>query len=254
MAVVVVLVYLVAVLTMGVNDEEQCNEGGTAGDYDDDNRRGDRSKSFGVGGRGRFDKDGRRRRVEEACRWAAAGAMVPRCCCPPGAALSPPPHRSDGPTVTTVIAAPALRPAATPVMATPSGTTTSLLPPSPAKRTTRDRRMTTTAVTMGKTTRTMTSGGGAHSSTHPPPHCPWSSATLSAMPLPRLCLSVHLSVCLEYQNTQNFNVGIKIRVSTWSFLSFVHPLRIPIPMCKKKIRVQQENSYKITYCLHVFPT
>jgi hypothetical protein len=35
----------------------------------------------------------------------------------------------------------------------------------------------------------------------------------------------------------------------WSFLSVVHPLRIPIPMCEKKIRVQQENSYKITYCM-----
>ncbi len=28
---------------------------------------------------------------------------------------------------------------------------------------------------------------------------------------------------------------MKIRVSTWSFLSVVHPLRIPIPMYKKKI-------------------
>jgi hypothetical protein len=33
----------------------------------------------------------------------------------------------------------------------------------------------------------------------------------------------------------------------WSFLSVVHPLQIPIPMYKKKIRVQQENSYKISY-------
>jgi hypothetical protein len=32
-----------------------------------------------------------------------------------------------------------------------------------------------------------------------------------------------------------FHVGMKIRVSTWSFLSVVHPLRIPIPMYKKKI-------------------
>ncbi len=31
-AAVVVLVYLVVVLTMGVKDEEQCNERGTAGD------------------------------------------------------------------------------------------------------------------------------------------------------------------------------------------------------------------------------
>ncbi len=45
-----------------------------------------------------------------------------------------------------------------------------------------------------------------------------------------------------------------MRVSTWSFLSIVHPLRIPIPMYKKKVRVQQENSQKITYCLHVLPT
>jgi hypothetical protein len=41
-------------------------------------------------------------------------------------------------------------------------------------------------------------------------------------------------------------------VSTWSFLSVVHPLRILIPMCVKNIRVQQENLYKITYCLRVF--
>ncbi len=40
-AVVPVLAYLVAVLTMGVNDEEQCNEGGAAGDDDDNNRQGD---------------------------------------------------------------------------------------------------------------------------------------------------------------------------------------------------------------------
>ncbi len=39
-----------------------------------------------------------------------------------------------------------------------------------------------------------------------------------------------------------------------SFLSVIHPLRIPIPMSEKKSRVQQENSYKITYCLRVFPT
>jgi hypothetical protein len=43
-------------------------------------------------------------------------------------------------------------------------------------------------------------------------------------------------------------------VSTWSFLFVVHPLRIPIPMRKKKIQVQQENSLKITYCLRVLPT
>jgi hypothetical protein len=40
----------------------------------------------------------------------------------------------------------------------------------------------------------------------------------------------------------------------WSFLSVVHPLRIPIPMYEKKIQVQQQNSWKITYCLHVLPT
>ncbi len=66
-AVVAVLAYLVAVLTMGVNNEEQCKEGGTAGDADDNNRQGNRSKSFGVGGGGKFDEDGQRRRVEEAC-------------------------------------------------------------------------------------------------------------------------------------------------------------------------------------------
>ncbi len=69
-AVVAVLAYLVAVLTMGVNDKEQCNEGGAAGDDDDNDQQGDGSKSFGVGGRGGFEEDGWRRRVEEACRWA----------------------------------------------------------------------------------------------------------------------------------------------------------------------------------------
>jgi hypothetical protein len=37
----------------------------------------------------------------------------------------------------------------------------------------------------------------------------------------------------------------------WSFLCIVCPLRIPIPMCKNKIQVQQENSLKFTYCLCV---
>ncbi len=69
--VVAVLAYLVAVLTMGVNNEEQFDEGGAAGDDDDDDdRQGDGSKSFGVGGGGGFDKDGRRRRVGEVCQWA----------------------------------------------------------------------------------------------------------------------------------------------------------------------------------------
>ncbi len=36
-------------------------------------------------------------------------------------------------------------------------------------------------------------------------------------------------------NTLSFHVGMKIRVSTWSFLSVVHPLRIPISINKKKI-------------------
>ncbi len=59
MAVVAVLAYLVAVLTMGVNDEEQCDKGGAAGEDDDDDQQGNGSKSFGVGGSSRFDKDGR---------------------------------------------------------------------------------------------------------------------------------------------------------------------------------------------------
>jgi hypothetical protein len=54
-----------------------------------------------------------------------------------------------------------------------------------------------------------------------------------------ICLSVSLSVI--YENTLNLHVGIKIRVSTWSFLSVIHPLRIPIPMYKKKVQVQQEK-------------
>ncbi len=66
--VVAVLAYLVAVVTMGVNEKEQCDKGGTSGDNDDDDRRGNGSKSFGVGGGGGFDEDGRQRRVEEACR------------------------------------------------------------------------------------------------------------------------------------------------------------------------------------------
>ncbi len=68
--VVPVLAYLVAVLTMRVNGKEQCNKGGAAGDDNDNNRQGNGSKLFGMGGRGGFNKDGRRRRVEEACRWA----------------------------------------------------------------------------------------------------------------------------------------------------------------------------------------
>jgi hypothetical protein len=69
MVVVAVLPYLVVVLTMGVNDREQCNEGSAARN-DDNNRQGDGSKLFGVEGRGRFDKNGRQWRVEEACQWA----------------------------------------------------------------------------------------------------------------------------------------------------------------------------------------
>ncbi len=51
---------------------------------------------------------------------------------------------------------------------------------------------------------------------------------------PSVCRAVRLSVCLEYENTQNLNVGINIRVSTCSFLCVICPLRIPIPM-------QEEN-------------
>ena len=69
-AVVTVLAYLVVVLTMGVNDEEQCNEGGAAGDNNNDDWQGDGSKLFGVGGGGRFNEDRQRKRVEEACQWA----------------------------------------------------------------------------------------------------------------------------------------------------------------------------------------
>ncbi len=67
-AVVVVLAYLVAVLTMEVYDEE-CNEGSAAEDNDDNDndRQGNGSKSFGVEGGGRDNKDGQRRRMEEAC-------------------------------------------------------------------------------------------------------------------------------------------------------------------------------------------
>ncbi len=66
-----------------------------------------------------------------------------------------------------------------------------------------------------------------------------------------VCLSVRLS---GIEKTQILNVGNLSRVPTWSFLSVVRPLQIPIPMCKKKIWVQQENLWKLTYCLRVLPT
>ncbi len=47
---------------------------------------------------------------------------------------------------------------------------------------------------------------------------------------------------------------MKTSLSMWSFLSVNHPLQIPNPMYEKKIWVRQENLYKITYCLRVFPT
>jgi hypothetical protein len=68
--VVAVLAYLVAVLTMGVYDEEQCDKGGAARDDDDDNWQGTGSKLFGVGGGVGYNKEEQWRRVEEACRWA----------------------------------------------------------------------------------------------------------------------------------------------------------------------------------------
>ncbi len=58
-----VLAYMVAVLTIKVNDEEQCDEGGAAGDDDYDNQQGDGSKVFGMGGWGGDDQDGQLRRV-----------------------------------------------------------------------------------------------------------------------------------------------------------------------------------------------
>jgi hypothetical protein len=116
---------------------------------------------------------------------AAASTTVPRCRCPPGAVPSTPPCRLDGLMVMTVMTAPALQPAATLAMATPLRTTTPPPLPSLAKQMTRDRRTRSMAATTGTMTRMMTSGGGARSSTCPPlcHHC--SSATLSAMPLPR---------------------------------------------------------------------
>jgi hypothetical protein len=69
----------------------------------------------------------------------------------------------------------------------------------------------------------------------------------------RINVSIRLFIRLSiiYENTSNFHIGIKIRVSKWSFLSIVHPLKIPIPMYEKKVWIQHENSYKITYSLHV---
>ncbi len=66
MAVVTVLKYLVVVLTMEVNVKQQCNKGVAARDGDNNDRQGDRSKLFGVGGRGGDNEEGQRRRVEEA--------------------------------------------------------------------------------------------------------------------------------------------------------------------------------------------
>ncbi len=68
---VAVLAYLVAVLTMGVNNKEQCNEGGATGDASDKDRQGDGSKWFGVGvgvGSTRTGGGGGWRR--QACQWA----------------------------------------------------------------------------------------------------------------------------------------------------------------------------------------
>jgi hypothetical protein len=42
-------------------------------------------------------------------------------------------------------------------------------------------------------------------------------------------------------------------VATWSHLSVVCPLQIPIPMSKKKNWVQQVDSSKIIYCFCVLP-
>ncbi len=41
---------------------------------------------------------------------------------------------------------------------------------------------------------------------------------------------------------RNENQGVHVEFSVHR-----HPLRIPIPMLEKKIRIQQENSYEITY-------
>ncbi len=62
-----------------------------------------------------------------------------------------------------------------------------------------------------------------------------------------------LPICLEYENTLNFHIGLKIRVSMWRFLSVLHPLQVPIPVYEKKIWIeqectsQQENLYKINF-------
>jgi hypothetical protein len=180
---------------MGVNDEEQCNEGGAAGDADDNERQGDGSKLFGVGTEAgltrRGGRGGWRRRADGQGTRPSPTSGTASVMIPQGHALN---VRNlvavltmeDASMVTTVIMAPVLRPAAMPAMATPLGTTT--LPPpeplSPAKRMMRDRRTMTAAVMTGTTTRTTTSGGGVRSSTCPPPchHC--LSATSSAMPLP----------------------------------------------------------------------
>jgi hypothetical protein len=51
-------------------DKEQCDKGGAAGNNEDNDRQGNGSKLFGVGGGGGDNKDGRQRRVEKAYQWA----------------------------------------------------------------------------------------------------------------------------------------------------------------------------------------
>jgi hypothetical protein len=72
------------------------------------------------------------------------------------------------------------------------------------------------------------------------PHVSYAQAYTVGYPAPPGVLP--LSISPEYKKMQIFNEGIKIGVSMWSHLYVIHPLQIPIPMCKKKTWVEQENS------------
>ncbi len=65
---------------------------------------------------------------------------------------------------------------------------------------------------------------------------------------PSIHLPIHPSIYLSgIPKKVNFNVGIKIRVSTWSHLSVICPLQIPIPMCAKKMWNQYKNSQNVFF-------
>ncbi len=56
----------------------------------------------------------------------------------------------------------------------------------------------------------------------------------------------YFPICLEYEKTHCFSRGNENQGVHVEFPVRQHPLRIPIPMLEKKIRIQQENLYEIT--------